>query len=171
MKKSLFYFICILITMAGIFMFSSQNFDNTMKTSDTIVKPIENRIKSKTDKTFETEKAEKDYWKKVELKLDKLVRKTAHGIIFGVLGLFVMLFLKSIGLKTEDAIMLTMIFCGLYAGSDELHQKLIKGRDCRFEDVCIDMFGSWVAVLGIYIRDKIVHLMERKNHGQITEGS
>lgn len=156
MKKSLFYFICIVTTLVGIFLFSSQNFTNTIKTSDTIVKPIENRMKAKTDKTFDTEKAEKDYWKNMKGKLDKLVRKSAHGIIFGILGFFTMLFFKSVGMKTGDAVVLTMVFCGFYAGSDELHQRFVKGRDCRFEDVCIDMFGAWIAVLGVYLWDKLM---------------
>lgn len=162
MKRSVIYLICIICTMAAIFMFSSENFDNTMKTSDIIVKPIESRIKEKSDKAFDTEKSETDYWKKLKQKLDKVVRKSAHVIIFGLLGMFSILFFISIGLSWGDAIMAAIWLCALYAGSDELHQKFIKGRDCRMEDVCIDTFGAWIGITVIYLADKIKHAKRRR---------
>lgn len=162
MKKSIFYLICMLMTMAAIFMFSAQNFENTMKTSDVIVKPVENHIKKTTDKTFETEKAETDYWKKLESKLDLIVRKSAHGFIFGILGLFSVLFFKSLSLEWADAIMYAILLCMLYALSDELlHQKKVDGRNARFQDVCIDTFGAWVGTAIIYFSDKIDRLIKK----------
>ena len=162
MRKSLFYFLCIVATLVGIFMFSAQDSKDTAKTSDTIVKPIENRIKTKSDKTFKTEKAEKDYWKKINHKVDKFVRKTAHGIIYGVLGFFTIMFLRSIGVPMGDAIVLTMMLCGGYGACDELHQKGVEGRTCRFSDVCIDMFGAWVTTTCVYVADKIVGYNRKK---------
>jgi VanZ family protein len=152
----------MLFMMVVIFMFSTQNITDTMKTSDTIVTPIENQIKASSDKTFEDEKAETDYWKKIKGKLDKLVRKSAHAFNFCVLGIFTMLFFKSLGMKTEDAIMVTIALCALYAGSDELHQKLVDGRNSRFEDVCIDMFGTWIGITLTYLGGKITTLNGKK---------
>lgn len=162
MNKSVFYFICMLVMMAVIFLFSAENFDNTMKTSDVIVKPIETRMKATSDKTFKSEKAEADYWKKIEDKLDKAVRKSAHGINFAVLGIFSVLFFCSIGFRWEDAIMAAIALCFVYACSDELHQKLIKGRDCRIEDICIDTFGAWIGVTLVYLYNKIRRFKMRK---------
>lgn len=143
-------------------MFSAQNFENTMKTSDVIVKPVENHIKKTTDKTFESEKAEKDYWKKFESKLDLIVRKSAHGFIFGILGLFSLLFFKSLSLEWADAIMYAILFCMLYALSDELlHQKKVDGRNARFQDVCIDTFGAWVGTAVVYAVHKIKKLCKK----------
>jgi VanZ family protein len=145
----------MLFMMVVIFMFSTQNFTETMKTSDTIVNPIENQIKANSSKTFEDETAETKYWKTIKSKLDKLVRKSAHAFNFCLLGLFAMLFFKSLGLETGDAVMAAIAICAVYAGSDELHQKLVDGRNSRFEDVCIDMFGAWIGITITYLGGKI----------------
>ena len=161
-RESVFYLICMLIIMAAIFGFSSQNRSNTNKTSDVIVKPIENTIKANSTKTFEDEKAENSYWKKINSKIDKAVRKSAHIFIYGVLGIFSLLFFRSIGLRWEDAIMLAILLSALYGVSDELHQGFINGRDARAEDICIDTFGAWVGTLIVYIFHKI-KLLRLKN--------
>ena len=136
--------------MAAIFGFSSQTYDQTMKTSDVIVKPIENTVR-KDSSEFESEKEEQDYIKKLEGKLDKAVRKSAHMIIFGVLALFVYLLCKSFGMSDADAIVLTLVVCAVYAGSDELHQKFVDGRTSQFADVCVDEFGAVVSVVIVRI--------------------
>jgi hypothetical protein len=154
----------MLLTMAAIFCLSTQNGTDTNKTSGVVVKPIESRIKASSDKTFENEKAKNDYWKKVKNKINVAVRKSAHAIIFGVLGLFTILFFTSLGLNMDDAIVCTIVLCGLYAGSDEFHQHFVDGRTPRFSDVCIDMFGAWVSVLLVYVKGKLKAAnVKRKN--------
>jgi VanZ family protein len=154
----------MLLTMAAIFCLSTQNGTDTNKTSGVVVNPIENKIKASSDKIFESENAETDYWKKVKNKINAAVRKSAHAVIFGVLGLFTILFFTSLGLDMGDAIVLTMLLCGLYAGSDEFHQHFVDGRTPRFSDVCIDMFGAWVSVLLVYVKGKLkVLYVKRKN--------
>lgn len=43
--RSIIYAVISIAIMLTIFGFSSQNYESTMKTSDTIVKPIENAVK------------------------------------------------------------------------------------------------------------------------------
>ena len=85
--RSIIYAVISIAIMLTIFGFSSQNYESTMKTSDTIVKPIENAVK-KDSSNFADTKTEKNYKKKLENKLDKAVRKSAHMTIFGVLGIY-----------------------------------------------------------------------------------
>ncbi len=101
--KRVVYGICVVAVMIIIFLFSSQNYDETMKTSDLIVKPIENIIKNNTDKSFDTEKEEQSYFKKIESKLDVAVRKGAHMTLFAVLALFIYLWLKSFNFDNYNA--------------------------------------------------------------------
>ena len=138
--------LCVIATMAAIFGFSSQTYDQTMKTSDVVVKPIENTVR-KDSSEFESEKEEQDYIKKLEGKLDMAVRKSAHMIIFGVLALFVYLLCKSFGMSDADAVVMTLVVCAVYAGTDEWHQKFVKGRTSQFTDVCVDEFGAVVSTV------------------------
>lgn len=153
-KRRILWGVCVIATMAAIFGFSSQTYDQTMKTSDVIVKPIENTVK-KDSSEFESEKEEQDYIKKLEGKIDVAVRKSAHMIIFGVLALFVYMLCKSFGMSDADAIIMTLVICAVYAGSDELHQKFVDKRNSQFTDVCVDEFGAVVGVVIVSIVKKI----------------
>ncbi len=128
--------------MIVIFAFSSQPYELTMKTSNTIVEPIKNAVVDIQNKTFDTEKEQKSYIRVLKAKLDKIVRKTAHIALFAVLAVCVYMWLKSMGLDDADAIVLTLVICGIYAGSDEWHQSFVKGRTSQFIDVCVDEFGA-----------------------------
>ena len=156
-KARIFWGICAVITMAAIFAFSSQTYNETMKTSDVIVKPIENAVR-KDSSMFESEKEEKDYIKKLENRLDLAVRKSAHMCIFGVLAICVYMFCKSMGMNDADAIIMTLVVCGLYAGSDEVHQRIVEKRQAKFADVCIDVFGAVITLVMI----RLICLLRKK---------
>lgn len=160
-KRRILWGLCVIATMAAIFGFSSQTYDQTMKTSDVIVKPIENTVR-KDSSEFESEKEEQDYIKKLEDKLDMAVRKSAHIIIFGVLALFVYLLCKSFGMSDADAIVMTLVVCAVYAGSDELHQKFTDKRNSQFRDVCVDMFGVCISLTVIRAVSKIINIKKFK---------
>lgn len=153
--SSIFFLVCSILTMVAIFVFSSQEFKETMNTSGVIVKPIENTVKTTRDISFSDKNAEEKYWKQVESKLTKIIRKFAHMFIFGILAFFVYMFLKSIGVKDVDAIMFTLTICFLYGCTDEFHQRFVHGRTSQFFDVCVDTCGSYFAILIIYTVGKV----------------
>ena len=69
--RSIIYAVISIAIMLTIFGFSSQNYESTMKTSDTIVKPIENAVK-KDSSNFADTKTEKNYKKiSFRMKIDK----------------------------------------------------------------------------------------------------
>ena len=152
--KSGVYVVCVLAVMVAIFMFSSQPYEQTMKTSDVIVKPIENLVKE-DNFNFQTKNEENDYIKELESMLDKAVRKSAHMIIFGVLGVFVYLFCKSLRLRDADAIIIALVFCALYGGIDEFHQMFVSGRTSQFVDVCVDEMGVVISMIIIRVIKKV----------------
>lgn len=156
-KRRILWSLCVVATMAAIFAFSSQTHEQTIKTSDIIVKPIENSVK-KDSSEFESEKEEQDYIKKLEGKLDKAVRKSAHIVIYGILALFVYLLCKSFGMSDADSIIMTLVVCAVYAGTDELHQKFVKGRTSQFADVCIDEFGCVISLVVLYLISNVKKL-------------
>lgn len=160
--RSIAYVTISIAIMIAIFIFSSQNYESTMKTSDVIVKPIENAVKKDSSNFTDDTKTEKDYKKKLENKLDKAVRKSAHMTIFGVLGIFLYLFFKSLNFSDADAIILTLVICGMYGCTDEWHQKFVRGRTSQFFDVCVDEMGVVISMTVIRILSKYESYKKRK---------
>lgn len=72
-----------------------------------------------------------------------------HGIIYGTLALLFFRALKNtcLGYSFTRIFAVTLIFSGLYALSDELHQLFVPGRDCSIFDLLIDFAGSFLASL------------------------
>lgn len=74
-----------------------------------------------------------------------IVRKSAHLVLFALLGVFVY---NSIDLpKGRKRFLVALIICILYAVSDEIHQSFIPGRACRMSDIVIDATGIAVGQL------------------------
>ena len=161
--KRVVYGLCAIAVMAVIFLFSSQNYDETMKTSDLIVKPVENVIKENTNKTFETDKEKESYFKKIEDKLDIAIRKCAHMTLFAILAIFVFLWFKAFNLDNYSAVIMTFVVCGLYAGFDELHQHFVDKRNARLTDICIDEFGAVIGMCLVWFSNLTKNFASKKH--------
>ena len=81
------------------------------------------------------------------LQAEHIVRKVAHGIVYFILGILVMVaFIKSEA-KGFKAVFLSLMLCILYACSDELHQLFISGRSGQLKDVLIDSIGASIGIV------------------------
>lgn len=82
--------------------------------------------------------------------IDFFVRKTAHLTEFAVLGALSFLSFRELSCKFERKRLFQMssslIFCLLYAASDEFHQLFVSGRSAMVRDVLIDFCGSVIGV-------------------------
>ena len=95
----------------------------------------------------------KDYTKKppkekesIRDKFTFAIRKCAHFSLYLCLGALVSLTAgrrKVLSIGSAG----TMIFCFLYAVSDEIHQHFVPGRSCEFRDVMIDTSGALTGML------------------------
>ncbi len=95
--------------------------------------------------------------------IDGPVRKAAHMMEFAILTFAVWFALV---FWTNSAKMLyfsTVVFCVIYAASDEFHQLFVKGRAGRISDVLIDSTG-------VVIMSTILLITDRK-HGIFKENS
>lgn len=84
---------------------------------------------------------------KIEEIVDKLeypTRKLAHFTEYFILGILVLLTFTSFDNKN---IYLMILFCFLYAYTDEIHQLFVLGRDGNFIDVLIDTSGSICSII------------------------
>lgn len=140
-----------------IFLFSSEDAEDSSDTSGYFVKIIINFF----HKNFESMAK----YKQTELfdKISHIIRKTAHFSIYTALGFCLSLAVgkrKIISLKSFWVI----VFCFLYACSDEIHQYFVAGRSCMFTDVIIDTCGS---ITGLAISAIILTIINKKSKGRI----
>lgn len=72
------------------------------------------------------------------------IDKLAHFFIYIPLGFLVgrALYLSENKVVEKKFIILTLVFCLLYAASDEFHQLFVRNRCAEILDVLFDFFGS-----------------------------
>lgn len=81
------------------------------------------------------------------------IRKLAHFTEYGILWFCFYHFLRSYDMSSKKAYLLAVVFCFLYASSDEFHQAFVPNRGPSFVDVLIDTSGA-CALGGIYLAIK-----------------
>lgn len=89
-----------------------------------------------------------------------IIRKLAHLIEYLILTLLTISLFKEYTKKEKIIIITSIIFCFLYACTDEYHQSLIPGRTSLFSDVIIDTTGGIIAII-IY---KLFQIIKLKNN-------
>lgn len=145
-----FKLMLVIICMISIFMFSSDNADESTKKSDSVIV-----------RSCEFIMGRKLTAKEKEKYIDKfvfIVRKGAHFTIYLILGLAVDSFLDEIGFLFKRQLYTAVIICFLYAISDEIHQVFVPGRSCELRDVLIDTLGAYIGCLILYKRNMIRRL-------------
>ncbi|WP_041741508.1 VanZ family protein [Caldicellulosiruptor kronotskyensis] len=87
--------------------------------------------------------------KNIMNKLNNLVRKYAHVVMYLVLGILVINAFVISGIRAYKAFIFSLIFCLFYAASDEIHQLFVPGRVAKVTDVLIDGIGALIGI-GLY---------------------
>lgn len=134
----------VIIIMAVIFFFSAQTGDESSKLSS--------RISDEVGKTGFFENAV------------YVVRKSAHFIIYTMLGFSVRFHMNFYKLSGKAKFLISLAVCFLYASSDEIHQLFVSGRSGQFSDVMLDTSGS---LFGIIILTVLFFIFGRKNKPQM----
>ena len=75
-----------------------------------------------------------------------IVRKTAHFILYFILGIFTILNFK----LSKESIINAILICIIYAFSDEIHQMFINNRSGELRDIIIDSIGAISSILLFY---------------------
>lgn len=79
------------------------------------------------------------------------IRKLAHFSVYFVLGMLSFFIMRAFDIE-RDFLYFAILFCFLFAMSDEIHQLFVMGRSGQFKDVLIDTFGSLISILFFYYR-------------------
>lgn len=155
--KRIICLILIILNCITIFYFSHQISDNSSKQSSKIVEIISVIIPSiknmeETNKTILKQEV-----------LTPIIRKMAHFSIYTVLGIFAINF--TITLKDKKIyikMIYALIFCFIYAITDEFHQRFIPGRSAEVRDVIIDTIGALTGILVTILIIKILSKVKSK---------
>lgn len=144
-KKVILIFL-IIIWMITIFMFSGEGGKESKKTSGGIVGFI-------VDKIYDTSNmSQKERADKIE-DLQRPIRKLAHFTIYTLGGAITYIFIDNFNITNRKKVILSLIFCAIYAVLDEIHQYYVPGRTCEIRDVLIDTIGAYI---GIFIAQFII---------------
>ena len=144
--------ILIIIWMVIIFMFSNQSATESSKVSDGL---IDNTI-VKVYELFNG-KVSEEYKEKIIDNYTVCVRKSAHFVMYFILGILCFIYFKDF---TKHYIIYSILLCFLYAVSDEIHQIFSISRGPSFIDVLIDTFGSFTSIM--ILGKKIIYDYFRK---------
>lgn len=139
--KLLVRWIPALILMAVIFSFSSQDAQTSTKVSSEVVEILDPIVEPITRSMTPVQKQSfKDSF-------HSLVRKTAHFMIYLLLGAAFFYAVMPLGLKGALPHLVSVGLSFVYACTDEFHQSFVSGRGPAFTDVLIDTSGALVGVL------------------------
>ena len=137
--KKLIYFLPLLVWMVVIFLFSAQVADESSALSEGITRRVAKAVSQVVPKRISID---------VDV-LETVIRKAAHFMEYMILGIFAFVALHKSELFVGRQIAVAIVFCMLYAISDEVHQAFVPGRACRVFDMLLDSVGASAGVLGV----------------------
>ena len=142
MIKKIIKLILIILYILLIFSLSADDGVASEAKSDSVIVKVTETILHRKLSLKEKEKyIENTVW---------FVRKSTHFILYFILGLLIISFLKEFGL-TRKSIIISIIVVLLYACSDEIHQTFVAGRSGEVLDVLIDTIGGSLSTILYYL--------------------
>ncbi len=135
--------LAVILWMGVIFSFSSQTAHDSSDLSGQVIK----KTAELTVKDFD--KLPKPRQHVIIQQYQNITRKTAHVLIYTVLGMLVMVALFRHPFKKR--LIISMVICVIYAITDEIHQMFVPGRSAQPSDVFIDSCGALVGIILVII--------------------
>lgn len=151
-----------IIWMFVIFRFSSDTNIQSHALSDRVTDIFNRIIEIVTGRNLKMTISPENY-AFIELGL----RKLAHMFIYFILSISIMLFLFTFKIPMFIRMIITSLFCFLYACIDEFHQSFVSGRGASFFDSIIDTGGAILGILASLVLYCIIYtiyhrIQERK---------
>ena len=139
--------ILLISTFVLIFIFSSQNGDNSSKTSQGFIYNILRFFTNNNEELKDT-----------IIILEPIIRKIAHFTIYTLVGIWSMSLLETYKLGEKQKIIISLLIGFSYACSDEFHQSFVGERSASIRDVLIDTTGVLFGILlTMLIMKLIIH--------------
>ncbi|MCI8347220.1 MAG: VanZ family protein [Bacilli bacterium] len=134
--------ILFIVWLLVIFLFSNQNGVSSKQLSRQVLDKIISISSYVTNQSISPEKKEQ-----IIKKYHPIIRKIAHFTIYFILGILVYLAVYLYKKNKKWTIWISVVFCIIYACSDEFHQILSVGRTFKVKDILIDTLGSLFGIL------------------------
>lgn len=156
--KQIISLILVIIWMIVVFIYSSQNGDESKNTSRKTAGKIIDGIEIKSELSQE-------HKEKLVDRLDPLIRKFAHYTIYLMGGILIINFFNTLKMKLNRMLLYSIAFGLIYASSDEIHQFFVFGRSAQITDVLIDTLGVATGAV-IFITAQEISKKIKKQHGE-----
>lgn len=143
--KKIISIILLVLWMCLIFYFSHQPSYTSDKTSNGVIDKLINIVEKVSKYEFNEEELNI-----INKSLVFPVRKSAHFIIYLILGILFYNLIRLYMNKNFRILIISILMCVIYACSDEIHQLFIFGRSGEIRDVLIDFIGSLLGVMITY---------------------
>ena len=138
-KNKIIHYVNILLVilcMIAIFLFSCETAEKSTERTENFINSVINVSGGEnTINSVSSTKGDENI-------LFTIVRKSAHFLEFFLLGFLVVNLAKDYKKLNFKIIILCILFCCIYAVSDEIHQYFVDGRSCQVLDVLVDTIGS-----------------------------
>ncbi|MCI9435156.1 MAG: VanZ family protein [Bacilli bacterium] len=145
-NKKIIIYILLISWMGLIFFFSHQSAIDSDKVSSGVIDKIIHTIE-----IISNHKLTDNELELISNYLVFPIRKLAHFTLYFILGILFYNLIKSYIKNNKKRIIVSLLFCLLYACSDEIHQIFIPGRSGEIRDVLIDSIGSFMGIILIYV--------------------
>jgi len=155
LKKAILWILVIFISVQ-IFSFSNADSTSSAAISTKITGVIFRAVQGVFDVPQEQEAELFDF-------CHKAVRKTAHFTEYACLVVSVYLLLSCYSLKKIFSPLISLLYCLVYAITDEVHQLFVDGRSGQVADVCIDFLGAVAGVLIVLCVKYLILHRKQKN--------
>lgn len=136
--KKLLAWLALFVWMAVIFYFSHQSGDVSTQISDGVLNTVLSFLPNLFDYAF----------------FSYIIRKFAHFTEYFILEILVYHLMNQYRFVSKKEFIWMILFCVIYAISDEFHQLFIGGRSPKIFDVMIDSLGSCCALALLSFKTK-----------------
>lgn len=153
--KIILNIILIIIWLFIIFSFSAEDATKSEHRSDEV---IINAVE-----TITREEIPENQRQKIIDEYIVIVRKSAHFFLYFILAIIVFTLYKRIFGLNSKTFIYTIIFCFIYACSDEIHQLFINGRTARIFDVFVDTTGAILSTTLLTIFSLLLKKLKKNN--------
>ena len=140
MAKKVISIVLVLIWMGIIFSMSCSNGEHSGGMSRKVIVIATEVLTDIKDGTEDMDRIVDKY--------QFVVRKGAHFTEYFILGILALLCFKEYGVKN---IYLVILFCFIYAITDEIHQLFVIGRSGEVKDIILDTIGSTIGIFIYYL--------------------
>lgn len=167
MKKAIKIIIILILAitwMFCIYKLSSMNSNNSNgKSTDIISIFIEDTLEITNNYGITSSHPNEQKIEKVSSLINAPMRKVIHATVYFVLAFFIMILMNIIfdHKKYFWSVLIALILCIIFAGTDEYHQTFVAGRTGQLLDVIIDTTGGIVGIL-FYSTYQIVYKLGYK---------